>query len=155
MKTWIAFPLILGIVKAAFKFAYENYKPSCWYWEVIEMIRKLIMTIGIVLFLQHTKIGLGGIIVVAMVFTMLNAAKNPIKNKFEGFLQLLSLSIIPINLAIGAVLHSKAIGDDDIIEEHQDSWALGLFLVVLNSLLIVLVIFRLLRAIMRRVCCSK
>ena len=119
------------------------------------MIRKLIMTIGIVLFLQHTKIGLGGIIVVAMVFTILHAAKNPIKNKFEGFLQLLSLSIIPINLAIGTVLHSKAIGDNDIIEEHQDSLALGLFLVVLNSLLIVLVILRLLRAIAKRVCCSK
>ena len=115
------------------------------------MIRKLIMTIGIVLFLQHTKIGLGGIIVVAMVFTILHAAKNPIKNKFEGFLQLLSLSIIPINLAIGAVLHSKAIGDNDIIEEHQDSWALGLFLVALNSLLIALVILRLLLAILRKV----
>ena len=115
------------------------------------MIRKLIMTIGLVLFLQHTKIGLGGITVVAMVFTILHAAKNPIKNKFEGFLQLLSLSIIPINLAIGAVLHSKAVGDDEIIEEQQDSWALGLFLVGLNSLLIVLVSLRFLRAIMRKV----
>ena len=119
------------------------------------MIRKLIMTVGIVLFLQHTKIGLGGIIIVAMVFAAMHAVKNPIKDKFEGLLQLLSLLIIPINLAIGAVLHSKSIGDDEIIEKHDDSWALGILLVALNSLLILLVVFRMLKAIAKKLCCSK
>ena len=71
----------------ALKFVYENYTQSSWYWETIEMIRKLIMTFGTVLFLQHTKIGLGGIITIAMPFTMLQAMKNPIKDRFENFLQ--------------------------------------------------------------------
>ena len=69
-----------SVVTKALKFAYENYTKSCWYWETIEMIRKLVMTVGIVLFLQHTKIGLGGIITIAMTFTILQAMKNPIKD---------------------------------------------------------------------------
>ena len=144
-----------GVAQSALRFAYENYEASCWYWEVLEMVRKLLLTVGIVFFLEHTKVGLGGIIVIAMVFTVLHAANKPIKDKFENFAQLLSLSIIPVNLAIGAVLQSHEIGDKGIIEESKDSWALGVLLVVLNSLVAFLIVCRLLRIIINKARCKK
>ena len=116
------------------------------------MVRKLIMTVGIVLFLQHTKVGLGGIITIAMTFTVIQAMKNPIRDRFENFLQLLSVTIIPINLSIGAVLQAKEIGDADIIDDRKDSWALGLLLVCLNSLLIVMVFGRFVKAVGKKIC---
>lgn len=115
------------------------------------MVRKLVMTVGIVLFLQHTKVGLGGIITIAMSFTVIQAMKNPIKDRFENFLQLLSVTIIPINLSIGAVLQAKEIGDADIIDDRKDSLALGLLLVCLNSLLVIMVFGRFVKAVAKKV----
>ena len=136
-----------GVMQFAVRFAYENYEETCWYWEVVEMVRKLLLTVGLVLFLEHTKIGLAGIITIATVFTMAQAAMNPMKDSFENFLQLLSLTIIPINLSIGAIIHSKGIEDENIIKKEQDSMGLGIILIVLNSLLIALVACRFIRAI--------
>ena len=136
-----------SIVQFAVRFAYENYEGSCWYWEVVEMVRKLLLTVGLVLFLEHTKMGLAGIITIATVFTMAQAAMNPMKDSFENFLQLLSLTIIPINLSIGAIIHSKGIEDENIIDKKQDSMGLGIILILLNSLLIALVTCRFIRAI--------
>ena len=144
-----------GIIKFALRFAYENYREDCWYWEVSEMLRKLIMGVGILFFLRHTKIGLGGMIVIATFFAVLHAAKSPIKDRFENFLQMLSLSIIPINLAIAAILQSKSSEDEAVLAEQDDSWALGIMLVILNSLVIVLVVLRLLRAIRRKLSSAK
>ena len=144
-----------GIVKFALKFAYENYRDDCWYWEVSEMFRKLIMGVGILFFLRHTKVGLGGMIVIATFFAVLHAAKSPIKDRFENFLQMLSLSIIPINLAIAAILQSKSSEDEAVLAEKDDSWALGIMLVILNSLVFALVALRLLRAIRRKLSSAK
>ena len=136
-----------SVVQFAVRFAYENYKESCWYWEVVEMVRKLILTVGVILFLEHTKVGLAGIITIATVFAMAQAAMNPIKDYFENFLQLLSLTIVPINLSIGAIIHSKSIQNQDIIDEKRDMQGLGIILIILNSLLIALVTCRFIRAI--------
>eukprot|EP00112_Aurelia_sp_Birch-Aquarium-sp1_P000894 Seg1087.5 transcript_id=Seg1087.5/GoldUCD/mRNA.D3Y31 product="Leucine-rich repeat-containing protein 15" protein_id=Seg1087.5/GoldUCD/D3Y31 len=141
----------------ALKFAYENYKASCWYWEASEMARKLIMTVGFAALIQHTRVGLGGLITVAWFFAILHALRRPIKDSFENFLQLLSLCIIPLNMSIGAVLKASSIGDEDIIDVAEDSWWLGILLVMINSLIAVFVFGRLLRAVAKKlkiVCAS-
>ena len=136
-----------GAIRFALRFAFENYKESCWYWEVLEMIRKLIMTVGIVLFLEHTKVGLGGIIIISTVFTLAQAVTNPIKDRFENTLQLLSVTIVPINLSIGAILRSNKTYEPGIMTEGEDSFAVGVLLIILNSLLISLATLRFIRAI--------
>ena len=134
----------------ALKFAYENYNESCWYWEALEMARKLIMTAGFAALIQHTRVGLGGLITVAWFFAILHALRRPIKDNFENFLQLLSLCIIPLNMSIGAVLQASNIRDEDIINVVDDSWWLGILLVMINSLIAVFVFGRLLRAIAKK-----
>lgn len=140
-----------SVVQFAVRFAYENYKEPCWYWEVVEMVRKLMLTVGVILFLEHTKIGLAGIITIATVFAMAQAAMNPIKDYFENFLQLLSLTIVPINLSIGAIIHSKSIQNKDIIDGKRDMQGIGIILIILNSLLIALVTCRFIRAIVLKI----
>ena len=133
----------------ALKFAYENYNTKCWYWEVLEMARKLIMTTAMVLFLRHTKIGLSCVFIIAMFFAILHAMKSPIMDKFENFVQLLSLLILPINLSIGAILQSNV--SLNPAEEHSESQSLGILLVVINFLLIVLIIGRFVTKLCKKV----
>ena len=130
------------VITSALKFSYENYHARYWYWEVIEMIRKLLMTIGIVLFLRHTKIGLTCTLIVAMIFTVLHAIIKPLKNNFESATQFVSLVLVPLNLAYGAVLQSQDTQNASIISKEKDSYYEGIFLVIMNSTLIIIVIVR-------------
>ena len=130
------------VLKSALRFTYENYKAEFWYWEVIEMVRKLIMT-GSALFFYHTKIGLSTLIIVGIAFAILHAIKKPIKDNFENLLQMLSLWIIPINLSTGAVIQSSIGGMKWPKGNDPESWKVGMFLIVINSLLIVLIVGRL------------
>ena len=130
------------VLKCALRFTYENYKAKFWYWEVIETARKLIMTTGAALFLYHTKIGLSTLIIVGIAFGILHAIKKPMKDNFENLLQMLSLWIIPINLSASAVIQSS-IGGPTVSEgKDPESWKVGMFLIVINSLLIVLIVGR-------------
>ena len=130
------------VLKSALRFTYENYKAEFWYWEVIEMVRKLTMTIGAALFLHHTKIGLSTLIIVGIAFAILHAIKKPIKDNFENLLQMLSLWIIPVNLSAGAVVQSSCSGMKGPKGNDPESWKVGMFLIVINSLLIILIVGR-------------
>ena len=127
------------VLKCALRFTYENYKAKFWYWEVIEMARKLIMTTGAALFLYHTKIGLSTMIIVGIAFAILHAIKKPMKDNFENMVQMLSLWIIPINLSAGAVIQSSISGRKGSKGNDPESWKVGMFLIVINSLLIILI----------------
>ena len=135
------------VITSALKFSYENYHVRYWYWEVIEMIRKLLMTIGIGLFLGHTKIGLTCTLIVAMIFTVLHAIIKPLKNNFESATQFVSLVLVPLNLAYGAVRQSQDTQNASIISKEKDSYYEGIFLVIINSTLIIIVIIRIIMVI--------
>ena len=130
------------VLKCSLRFTYENYKAKFWYWEVIEMARKLITTTSAALFLYHTKIGLSTMIIVGIAFAILHAIKKPMKDNFENLLQMLSLWIIPINLSAGAVIQSSIGGMKGSKGNDPESWKVGMFLIVINSLLIVLIVGR-------------
>ena len=130
------------VLKCALRFTYENYKAKFWYWEVIEMARKVIMTTGAALFLYHTKIGLSTLIIVGIAFAILHAIKKPMKDNFENLLQMLSLWIIPINLSAGAVIQSSIGGMKGSKGNDPESWKVGMFLIVINSLIIALIVGR-------------
>ena len=131
------------VFKSSLKFTYENYKDKFWYWEVIEMARKLIMTAGAALFLYNTKVGLSILIVIGIAFAILHAIRKPIKDGFENCLQMLSLWIVPINLSAGAVIQSSVAGHEACNGNDSESWKVGIFLIVINSLLFTLIAGRL------------
>ena len=139
------------MMTSAIRFTYENYHSRYWYWEVIEMIRKLLMTIGVIIFVGHTKIGLTCTIIAAMIFTILHAIFKPCKSKFENGAQFLSLILIPLNLAFGAVLQSQDSQNPRIISNGLDSLSLGILLVIMNSSLVLAVIARIIVVIARQI----
>ena len=130
-----------SIMKTALRFSYENYHTKFWYWEAIEMVRKLSMTVAIVLNLINTRVGLSSTIVIAMAFTILHAMIKPLKSNFENAAQLLSLILIPLNLAIVAVLQSRT-QSQNIIDRQSDLSSLGMLLVTMNSILVTILLAR-------------
>ena len=64
----------------ALKFCHDNCHPSCWYWEITEMVRKLLFTSILPLISPFSNIFLGLSIIVAGFFAMLHAYRKPIQN---------------------------------------------------------------------------
>ena len=125
----------------ALKMTYGNYKTSCWYWEFIEMIRKLVIVIASSFLLQDVKIGLYSNIILSIVFVVLHARKWPMKDSFDNYMQLLALVSVTVNLCY-SVTKASNIGDADIIDNEKDVFGLGLMLVCLNSLVVILIVGR-------------
>ena len=141
---------IKSVVGVALKMTYGNYKASCWYWEFIEMTRKLLTTIACSFLLKDVKIGLYGNILLSIVFVVLHAKIWPMKYSCDNYMQLLALVSVTVNLCY-SVTKTSNIGNADIIENKQDVFALGLMLVSLNSLLIILIICRFVREIAMKI----
>ena len=125
----------------ALKMTYGNYKTSCWYWEFIEMIRKLVMVVASSFLLENVKIGLYSNILLSVVFVVLHARKWPMKDSFDNYMQLLALVSVTVNLCY-SVTRTSSIGDADIIDSDEDVFGLGVMLVTLNSLLVILIVGR-------------
>ena len=139
------------IMASALKFTYENYHSRFWYWEVIEMTRKLLMAIGILIFAGHTEIGLACTMIVAIFFTILHAIHKPFKSTFENRAQFLSLILIPLNLAFVVVGQLQDKESPSTISKKGDSFSLGPFIVVMNSCLIFVVFGRIILIIALKV----
>lgn len=138
----------VNVFDSALRFTYENYKESCWYWESIELIRKLIMTVGVTVFLNRSRVGQSIITILAIWFALLHAAKKPIQDRFENFVQLLSLFIVAMNLSLVAVCSSNIAQDNSIINGALDSRITGILLVTINSLVFVLFIGRFIKLLL-------
>ena len=89
---------------------YENYKPRCWFWEVTEMYRKLVLMSGLVFIGSHScsQVGIG--LLLSGIFAILHAAFRPIADKFEDMLQTIALLVIFFDLSLGVML--KTSGED-------------------------------------------
>ena len=127
-----------SVASFALKMTYGNYKTSCWYWEFIEMIRKLVMVIASSFLLQNVKIGLYSNILLSIVFVVLHARKWPMKDSFENYMQLLALVSVTVNLCY-SVTKARNIGDSDVVDNERDAFGLGIMLVCLNSVVVILI----------------
>ena len=67
------------------------------------MTRKLILTSGLILISGESRAYVGLACVVSGLFGLYFAYKNPISDPFENKLQLTSLAVTFVNLAIGAI----------------------------------------------------
>lgn len=84
-------------------FIYENYSTKSWYWELIEMARKITLTSGLILIGQESRAYVGVTCVLAGLYGMLFAFRVPIQDAFENKMMVTSLAVTFINLGIGAV----------------------------------------------------
>ena len=109
---------------------FENYKKKFWFWEVIEMYRKLILISLIFLFGSKSFPQIGLTVLTVSVFGVLYTLFRPIKDKFEDRLQTFVLWIIFFDVCLGAVYTNW---DESQGEGKNDSIFVNVLFVVLNA----------------------
>ena len=112
------------------KVFFENYKKSFWFWEVIEMYRKLILISLIFLFGSESNSQNSLTVLTVSVFGVAYTLFRPIKDKFEDRLQTLVLWIIFFDVCLGAMYTSC---DTSQGQKENDSMFVNILFVVLNS----------------------
>ena len=100
-------------------FLFENYKPSSWYWELVEVCRKLILTSGLILVGQQSRSYIGLAWVVAGMYGVLFSSISPIQDVVENRMMVTSLCVTIVNLGIGAVSRIPA----ENIPNSKDSYS--------------------------------
>ena len=67
-------------------FIYENYNERCWYWEIVETIRKLILTSCLSLIGAEGRTYIGMAAMASGFYAVAHAQARPIPDKFEHLL---------------------------------------------------------------------
>ncbi|XP_065831567.1 uncharacterized protein [Oscarella lobularis] len=98
-------PLSLrGDFLTSIQFLDSNYKDHFWYWEMVEIGRKMVLTVGMGFFGEQSHSGIALATLLATVFLVLHAQLQPVRRRFEHWMQLVALSVISTNLMMGALV---------------------------------------------------
>ncbi|XP_071850457.1 uncharacterized protein [Apostichopus japonicus] len=92
-------------------FLCENFRPQFWFWEILELARKVAQTMLITLLGWDDPLTKLTAIGTAVLFLTLHVKFSPMKCPFEQRLQLFSLAVIFINVLVAAVPMSNSYGN--------------------------------------------
>ncbi|XP_031558297.1 uncharacterized protein LOC116294778 [Actinia tenebrosa] len=137
-STMITIPPII----AGMSFIFENYAENCWFWEIIEMMRKLLLTSSLALIGAEGRTSLGVASILSGCYAILHAYFKPIPDKFEHVLQLTALLVTFANTCIGMMLK---IDQDALLNadaKFMDSWIMTVLLVMTNIMVTALVVVK-------------
>ena len=115
-------------------FIYENYSDNCWFWETVELVRKLLLTSILVLVGTESRSYIDSAAICSGFYTILYALFKPIPDAFEYWLQMSSLAVTFVNLMIGLMLK---IPDENIVsaaDREFDAAITAVLLVAANFL---------------------
>lgn len=127
-------------IKTGMRFIYENYSADCWYWEVIELIRKVILTSVLVYSGQQGRLFLGISAIMSGFYAIFFASSKPIPHTFEHWLHLGSLMATLANQLMGMLLRIPAETISMTVNEEDDSLGITMLLMLANVFLIVMII---------------
>ena len=118
------------------RFLFENYKPNTWYWELVEMSRKVILTSGLILVGQESRSYIGLAWVIAGMYGMLFSWNSPIQDVVENRLMATSLAVTVVNLGIGAVSRIPAENISASVNPYTDAVLFKLLVFGANTFVI-------------------
>ena len=127
-------------VMAGLSFTFENYKTHSWYWELVEMSRKVILTSGLILVGEESRSYIGLTWVIAGMYGVLFAWIKPIQDTFENRLMTTSLAVTIVNLAIGAVSRIPAENLPAATDSYMDAVVFKILVIGANTLVVGLLI---------------
>ena len=127
-------------VLTGLRFLFENYNPNSWYWELIETVRKVILTSGLILVGGDSRAYVGLACVISGLYGMFFAYTKPIIDPFENKLMLTSLTVTFINLGVGAVSRIPKEGIPSSIDPYVDNVMFKALVFGANSLVIGLLV---------------
>jgi len=116
---------------------FENYKKKYWFWEIVEMYRKLILTSLILLFGSESRSQIGFTLITASASGIAYTLFRPIKGKFEDRLQTFVLWIIFFDVCLGAIYSESDVGGDHM---ENDSILVNVLFVMLNSSVLIIAV---------------
>ena len=111
------------------RFIYENYNERCWYWGIVETIRKLILASCLSLIGAEGRTYIGMAAMASGFYAVAHAPARPIPDKFEHLLQLSSLVATFFNLSVGVLLRIPSEMVNYSIEKDKDSVGVTVLLV--------------------------
>ncbi|XP_071846885.1 uncharacterized protein [Apostichopus japonicus] len=109
-------------------FLCENYKSNFWFWEIVELARKVTQTLLITLFGWEDRLTVILTTCISVLFLLLHARYRPMKSSYEQGLQMFSLTVIFINVIVAA---------NDFPDEHEGT--ISVILVLLNIIVLVII----------------
>ena len=115
-------------------FLYENYTDRCWFWEIIELARKIVLTSALFLVDDNSRTYLGASSMMCGLYAILFAYYKPIHDKFEHWLQLLSLASTSATLNVALLLKIPQHELSDSVGQVSDSVGVIVLLVLANTL---------------------
>ena len=115
---------------------FENYKDEYWFWEIVEMYRKLILISFLSLFDSESRSQIGFAVITAGASGIAYTLFRPIKGKFEDRLQTFVLWIIFFNVCLGAIYSQPDVSCRNQEESH--SIFVNVMFVVINSAVLML-----------------
>ncbi|XP_078377515.1 uncharacterized protein LOC144660686 [Oculina patagonica] len=122
------------------RFLFENYKARSWYWELVEMSRKVILTSGLILVGQETRSYIGFAWVIAGMYGMLFAWIKPVQDVMDNRLMTISLAVTVVNLGVGAVSRIPAENISASIDPYTDEALFNLLVLGANTLVVGLLV---------------
>ena len=147
----IAFPLLLLVLiwkyrnpqeseELAFglKVFYENYENKYWFWEILEMYRKVTFISFILLFSSESRSQIYVAVLTASLSGIMYTIFRPIKGKFEDILQTFVLWIIFFNVCLGALNSQPDVSRPN--HGENDSILANVLFVILNSVVLILAV---------------
>ena len=145
----LAFPLILLFlvykyrrsdteeITFGFRVFFENYKEKFWFWETLEMYRKLILISVILLFGPEGRSQIAFTLVTASASGISYTLFRPMKGKFEDRLQTFVLWITFFNVCLGAIYCEPDVSGN---QKEGDYIFINVLFVLLNSSVLILAV---------------
>ncbi|XP_078384147.1 uncharacterized protein LOC144666621 [Oculina patagonica] len=118
------------------RFLFENYKTRSWYWELVEMTRKVILTCGLIFVEQESRSYIGLALVIAGMYGFLFAWMKPLQDVTENRLMTTSLAVTVVNLVIGATSKIPAENVTGTIGPDTDAHLFIILIFAANSFVI-------------------
>ena len=141
-----------GTMQTGLRFLHESYTSRCWYWELVETCRKVILTSGLILLDSESRGYIGLALLSSGFYGIYFALKRPINDPFENKLMLSSLAVTFVNLAIGAVSAIPSEGFGTSVDPIMDNLLFNILVIVANCLVIGLLVGKLTLSCILLVC---
>ena len=121
-------------------FLFENYKTHSWYWELVEMTRKVVLTCGLILIGHESRSYIGLALVIAGMYGILFSWVKPIQDDMENNMMTASLGVTVVNLIVGATSKIPAENITDRIGPNTETLLFKILVFGANSLVIGLLV---------------
>jgi hypothetical protein len=128
-----------NVILLGTRFLYENYSLDCWFWEILELVRKIVVTSMLILMNAESRISLGLTSILSGLYSVLFAYSKPIEDTFEHWLQLASLMASSVNFTIGMLMKIPKEETSSSLNDQSDTIIVTALLVAANVFVVVLV----------------